>query len=270
MEKVVLVLTGGGARGAFQAGFVNELIASNLYEIEAIYASSVGSIIAPLVINKKTDMISDVTLKTNLKKHIKKWPWWQGGSTFFSLFYRLGFFKKQTLSKYVWDSLSPVEKQIAHEKCRVVAWNLTKRRNEWLQASSKAIEASCALWLFMPPVEIGDNLYVDGGACHFLPVEPLLEKKTPYKIIVISTLCKEPNKSKFVPGNVIELLYQLHDSTLDYNYILQVNALKEMYGDQVVIIEPEEDLFTNTLELDETKMHQAFYNGSIKFKELHI
>ena len=55
MEKIpcTIVLCGGGVKGTFQSGFLTELINSEKYDIQTIYASSVGSLLAPAVANIK-------------------------------------------------------------------------------------------------------------------------------------------------------------------------------------------------------------------------
>ena len=60
VEVVDVVLCGGGIKGAFQAGFLYALLESGKYEIDNIYAVSVGALIAPLLANKRKDLIKDM------------------------------------------------------------------------------------------------------------------------------------------------------------------------------------------------------------------
>jgi predicted acylesterase/phospholipase RssA len=54
--KVRVVLPGGGAKGAWQVGFLKELLASGEVEIDKVYGTSVGAGISPFVAANRMDL----------------------------------------------------------------------------------------------------------------------------------------------------------------------------------------------------------------------
>lgn len=275
--KVILVLTGGGVRGAFQGGVLYELMNNVDIEIEKIYASSIGAILAPLVINKKRELLKDIILSCkSLQQYTEKWPWWKGGTTLLSVFLRLGLYKRQTLTDKIWKSLSQKERAIANEKCNIVAWDVCKRSNRWFGDHEdpddllQGIEASCALWMFTPPVKIQGNYYVDGGACYFLPIEKLLGKERPKTtILVVNTRVPHRESSNpRKPSNILELMYDIHDASVNTTCDIQMNILKGLYRDQVIVVSPEEDIFSSSLDINPNKIEKSFEMGRSKSKEM--
>jgi predicted acylesterase/phospholipase RssA len=282
MEKIpcTLVLCGGGVKGTFQAGFLTELINSEKYDIQSIYASSIGSILAPIVANKRVDLLKDIFMSiNNISDLIEKWPWYYFPRLLKGLhliLFKYGIYKNNKLPDKMWNCLSMDEKINANKICKVVAWNICKKQQCWFGGNDNidelliGIKASCNLWLLVPPFKHNNEIYTDGGACYFNPINLLLENKTSNKILFIDTDTRIIEDLKIKPRNAIELMYVLHDNVIDILGQKQIDELKEMYKDQLIIIRPDKNIFKNNMELDKYKMNKFFEAGRKKFFTLNI
>jgi predicted acylesterase/phospholipase RssA len=278
-EKIVLVLPGGGVKGSFQAGFLHELIKQDKYEIEMIYASSIGSILAPLVANRRLDVLKDVFYEVgSFDEVFDEWPWYYFPwilRGLMPLFFKMGMYKKHHIVDIVWNKLSDKEKRIACDKSRVTAWNIMTKEQDWFGGDDcetsdfyKGMVASTALWLLVPPVEHKGSYYMDGGSCVFYPIEPLMKNKTNHRVIFLDTSIRTIEPPKKLPSNALELMYILHDSSLDIVAKMQETRLKEVYGDQLIMVRPEYDIFVSSTEFNKAKIEQNFEMGRQKYFQL--
>jgi len=275
-EKISLVLCGGGVKGSFQAGFLTELIKHDHYEIEEIYASSIGAFIAPAVANKRIDILQDVDdFVDSFDQAFEKWPWYYFPWIYkgiVSMFFYMGIYKKHNIIDLVWNQLSDEERLKAKNMCYVPAWNIIKKRQDWFGGISSSMEdfyngivASLSLWLLVPPMKYNEQYYLDGGSCLFHPVGPLLEKRTDNKVIFIDTSTRKLEDVKKLPTNALELMFILHDCAVDTIATMQEKELKEMYGDQLIIVRPDTDILKNSLDLDKVNIYKTYQMGREKY-----
>jgi predicted acylesterase/phospholipase RssA len=275
MKKVTLVISGGGVRGSFQAGFLYALLESNKYEIEEIHATSIGAILAPLAINGKKDALK------NIYEDIKAFndiftKWWFPISIFkfFNIFLKLGMFKSLDLPEQMWNTLEKDEQIKAANKCRISSFNYSKNKEDWFGGDGdtdkflNGLKASTALWLLVPPFKIENQFYIDGGSCNLFPVNLLLNSNTSdRKIIFIDNSTRNPKIERTEPKNALDLMFNLHDESLNNLGSLQLELLKIKYKDNLVIIRPEEDIFKNNIDFDKNKMKRFFHEGYIMFEK---
>ena len=264
--KVVLVLCGGGVKGSFQAGFLHAMIEHDKYEVELIFGSSIGAIMAPIVANKRLDLLEKLVYDLNgLNDFCKKWPFWEC----FPTFRKMGYYKKNNLSQIVWNSLSIDEKCIANNKCRLVAWDIQKRNEKWFGGHPynnnvlEGMTASSNLWLLVPPYQ---DTYLDGGSCNIYPIDPLFNGSFSHAhVFFIDSSTREHKETYTSPRNAIELMYQLHDSVIDEMGALKLDVLKNTFGNNLEIIRPDNDIFESPIDFDREKMKKSFEDGRQKY-----
>lgn len=197
--KIRLLLTGGGVRGAFQVGFMKELLDSNLFEIDMVYGCSIGALIAPLVVSNKVDvLIRDLEQFKTIEDVVEPWTYMDnvpgvnnpfatiynnlqnmlGPNSyifkFFSiihLYFDMGLFKRLTLFDKVISYLTNADKKLVESKCVVVAWDVMNRKEVYFTGKDviPGIQASSALWMVVPPVKYKGKLYTDGGVVARFP-----------------------------------------------------------------------------------------------------
>jgi NTE family protein len=193
--KKLLILSGGGAKGAFQAGVIYNLVRSGKLkddEIFAVAGTSVGSINGlwcasnAALTPRGTELMKDMWLSLKPRNVYKQQPKW------------FAFLKALILKRnYIFD-FSPLEKYL-HEKivpllkfnkiyinCSV---NLQTGKSSGIYVEEdkmffgdsevasdreemlvKSVLASCAIPVVFPPVKIGKYSYVDGGVREVIPV----------------------------------------------------------------------------------------------------
>lgn len=278
---LTLVLCGGGVKSTFQIGYLIELLKSGV-EIDEIYASSMGSILAILVANNRIDLLEILYDHINkLSDTFTKWPWYYI-SNYISMFFRLGMYKKNNLVNLVWDKLSDQEKEIAMNKCNIATWNILEKKQEWFGKANTCIidfynglTASCSLWLLVPPLKYKNNYYLDGGCCDFFPINPLIEKNLKgdiigKKIIFLDSCTRDLKPLETLPSNAIDLMFNLHDICLDRIGEMQLEKLKDTYKENLMIIRPEYDILQNTVDFDRAKMSENILLGRNKFIKTEI
>lgn len=171
-KQVSLVLSGGGARGAMHIG-VLKILEEHNFKIQAISGTSMGAIIGVLYCQ---GIAPEKILKilTN--------------NSFFNLF-KYSKNKGGLLSmKRIKDIL---EKNIPHndfDQLKIpfycCATNLDSGKYEIFNSGDlhSSVIASASIPIVFQPVEINNNLYIDGGLFNNLPIQPLIENG--YKNII--------------------------------------------------------------------------------------
>ena len=275
---LTLVVCGGGVKSTFQIGYLIELLKSGIV-IDEIYASSMGSILAILVANKRIDLLETLYDHINkLSDPFTKWPWYYI-SKYISMFFRLGMYKKNNLVNLVWDKLSDEEKEIAKNTCNIATFNVLEKKQEWFGGKNTSITdfyngliASCSLWLLVPPLAYKNNYYLDGGSCDFFPINPLIDLSglEENKVIFLDSCTRDHKPLDTLPTNAIDLMFNLHDICLDRIGEMQLEKLKNKYRENLMIIRPEFDILGNTLDFDRAKMSKNILLGREKFKKTEI
>jgi len=165
-RKVGLALSGGAVRGAAHIGVLKALKEFGI-EPSVISGSSAGSIIAVFyAAGYSPEEIEEIAVKTNILSMLRP------AFNFTALF---SFEKMEDFfSKYIEEKdLSQLKKEIY-----VCATNLNTGTPVYFNKGDifTVVSASCALPFIFKPVEIDNQLFIDGGIMDNLPVEPLLDK----------------------------------------------------------------------------------------------
>lgn len=163
MEKVNLVISGGGARAIYVLGVVQRLLEQNI-EIEKISCVSGGSIVGSMLAQNQTPLEILENLKSiNYKKEVK-------------LALSKGIFSLERF-KPILDELLRYKK-IEESAKQLLIWaiNLENGQSDYFKSGyiSDAILASCSLYPIFRPYMIDGRYYIDGGFVNNLPAEPFV------------------------------------------------------------------------------------------------
>lgn len=273
-RRVRLILTGGGVKGAFQAGFISNLLHSNKYDIDAVYATSVGAILAPLVTSNKPDVIQHIIDSlSNINDIVEPWPWYYFPNITRTLLvmFKKGRYKSIKIIDSIWKSLTKEEQELAASKCRIVAWDINNRRprifgDNGPEELYHGIKASCALWLLVPPYKYNYNCYCDGGAGEIFPLDYILDQDKNYdgEYILIDCSARYIVPLYQTPKNALELMYELQWVSTELLAIKDISELKRRLGDRLDVVYPCESIFTHSLEVDKNKLKLSFLMGREK------
>jgi len=265
-KRVILLLPGGGVRGAFQAGFVRAMEASNAYEIEAVYGTSVGALIAPFVVSKSTDALIELFATLRSAKDLLHPDNFQVSSIFkggLGLYQELGILRPGLKALKEHGAL----KKSVLERCHCAAWNVTQKRTEWFTGKDYVVGmiASSAIPGIIDPVCHNDNLYCDGGIAELLPLSALLDNESTQidesvEYVLVNT---QPSHTgiRTTPTNIVEMLAGVHWDSVLYWQQRQLSELKEKLGNRLVVISPSSNPFDSCIDVNPMKIQEYMVYG---------
>lgn len=200
MDKVNLVISGGGSRAIYVLG-VAQWLQEQQIEIEQISCVSGGSIVgAMLAQNQKPTDILESLKNIKFKKHI-------------SLAFSKGIFSLDKFKPILDELVGYKTIQESSKPLLIWALNLENGQSDYFKSESisDAILASCSLYPIFKPYMIDGKFYIDGGFVNNLPAEPFVGGNT--KILGINLNPKlDIQRDKL---NIKRLLYTMFYANMD-------------------------------------------------------
>lgn len=164
-KKLGLALSGGGARGIAHIGVLQALEEQDIYP-DVLSGTSAGAITAALY--------SAGMSPAEMLQFVRESKFWK----IFQLGFQLdGLAKLTYLQERLQEVIAADDFGVLQKDLFVAITNLNKGEIEYRQSGKlfQPILASCSIPLIFKPVEIENELYVDGGLLSNLPVRPLQE-----------------------------------------------------------------------------------------------
>ncbi len=241
-----LVLSGGGARGFVHVGLLRVMQLYNL-KPDVIIGTSAGSLIGAFYAcgYSPTEMM-DVVKKFNKEKIMEK--------AFPNL--PLSVVSWKPIEKFLYKYLGNKKIENLKVKLAIVATNMRTGQIEIFTKGNllKAVEASCSIPGFFPPVKIGKDYYVDGGI--LLDDPTTIAKSLGSKKVVLSIASTLPlgitENSSYAQRIFYDFLYKLRN-TLSKD--LNINDMSNML-----------DLMIKSI--DYFNFSQLMYDNVIKSSDL--
>lgn len=233
-KKVSLVLSGGGARGAFHLGVLQALDDANI-DIASISGASIGSIVGASYLsgNSPKDIL-DIFMSKEFKKSIKFRPL-SGGV--FSIDFNLPIIDK-IINNY--QNIEDLPKPL-----HVSITNINQGKVEYINRGKlrENLLASSAILPLFSAVKIGDEYYADGGIMDNFPLTPL--KNSPHKIVGVNLHPNATYNKSNLSSNLKRAIFLCWHSSVAKNAkqcdlyiapkelvnfpILRTNRLKELF-----------------------------------------
>lgn len=166
--KINLVLSGGGVRGFAHLGVIKALL-ENDFEIAAISGTSSGAVTGAFI---AAGYSPDETLK--IMKEFRLLRLLRGA--FSAGIFSMAKFEKIYLDCFPHNSFEELSMPLY-----ISSTNIYTGKTEYFSKGKliPALLASTSLPVLFKPVNIDDQLYLDGGILNNLPVEPLLNSRNP-------------------------------------------------------------------------------------------
>lgn len=253
MAKRVLIMSGGGAKGAFQAGVIEQLNKKG-WEPDAVAGISVGALNGVMVATGQSKKLVKIWQDLREEQVLKRRRIDRKAKSY--LLHKigidkatLGFFDNSPLKKKLKESVGNqfkmdyycgtvnIETGAYKEhigRPMMVPWNLLD-----------AVLASTAIPVVFDPVKLDGELHVDGGVRHINPIGKILQDHNPDEIIFIATRkFNEPNNRKKVDDivNVAEqtLHIMLEEIFMkDLREFIRINDLVRQAVDQGAVLKKE-------------------------------
>lgn len=273
MNKIGLILEGGGMRGIYTAGVLDFFIEKNI-EVDITIGVSAGSCHASSYLSKQYKRAYNATVDyINDKRYLSFSNLIKTGSIFGMDF----MFNKipNELNIYDYDTFAK-----SKSKFVVVTTNCETGSPEYFELKDLKkeiiyMQASCSIPMFANIVEIDDFKLVDGGVSDSIPIEYALNKGYKKNIVVLTRdITYKKNKQKFLSivnrkykkyPNLIKAIENRH---LNYNKSLNLVNQLEKDGD-VLVIRPKKPVNVSQIEKNAKKLTSLYEEGYDDAKELY-
>lgn len=236
MANRMLILSGGGSKGAFQAGVIDQLNHQN-WEPDAVAGISVGALNGALVATGKANELVKIWQDLREEQVLKRRKVDRSIKSF--LLHKigigkptLGFFDNSPLKQKLRESIGRkfekhfycgtvnIETGDFHEHVArplMVPWNLLD-----------AIIASTAIPVVFDPVRLDGFMHVDGGVRHMNPIGRILKDHNPDEIIFITTRKFESEDDRRKVDDIVDIAIQTLQIMLDEIFIKDLREFKRI------------------------------------------
>ena len=271
MDKIGLILEGGGMRGIYTAGVLDFFIDKNI-EVDLVVGVSAGGCHAASYLSKqyKRAYHTNIDYLDN-KEYISFRNLIKTGSIFgMDLM-----FNKIPNELYLYDHDAFYKSK---SKFTVVTTNCETGKAEYITLTDMKkdimyLQASCSIPMFANIVEIDGYKLVDGGVADSIPIEYAI-KEGCKKNIVILTRDKTYRKNKVKFSSLIRRKYKkypnlvksIENRHLNYNKSLDLVKELEDKGDALVI-RPKSPVKVSQIEKDVDKLTKLYNEGYNDAKE---
>lgn len=184
-----LVLSGGGANGAFQAGVLHHVLGTHKVHYDIVAGVSVGALNGGIVsMYEKGDEASAaahlftewMSIKGNSDIYEK---WWWGLLPYpvpFLMKWKPSVYKTTPVKERVRERLDPEKLRASgkHFVCGAVEWGGKSEYRTWDQTHPEIVEAvlaSSAFPIFFEPIEVDGRWYTDGGLRDVTPIKAAID-----------------------------------------------------------------------------------------------
>lgn len=274
--KKALIVSGGGARGAFAVGAIKALQEQGKLHFDLVAGTSTGALIAPLVVAGDIATLERIYSNTTTKQVMKKrfLP--------FALLCGDSLFDTSPLKGLI-DEFLPDQKALAilrgktqlHlaatelQSGKIMYFSNVNPPHPDMESSfmrmtgpellRTAMLASCNQPIFMPPVEIDGRQYMDGGLREVSPVKvALLSKIRDITIIDMIPAANQADNRRFkkIPEIVGRGLEIMSKEIVDGDIDQAIDA-----GAKLTIIRPEKALNEDPLQFEREAMRRMMDEG---------
>ena len=270
MNRIGLVLEGGGLRGVFSSGVIDCFLDNDI-RFDYIVGVSAGCCNLYQYVAKNRGYFKRCMMQKNPFNSFYGVPQMVTSHKFVDL--------DKVFDEYAQQYGFSYEEFVNNDvEWEAVLSNIETGKPEYMSTRdaerSKLIgKASCSMPGLTSPVEIDGKLYLDGGVCDSIPVERALEQGCDKLVIVLTR--KKGNFSTFKEPT--KLIFKRIFSNYP-NFLDAALARNDLYRDQVALSEKleEEDKAiiirpsmqeVGRLESDEDDLSLSYYHGYTKAKE---
>lgn len=265
MQRLGLVLEGGGMRGLYTAGVLDYFMEQDLYT-DGVIGVSAGACHACSYASKQIHR----AYRTNTD-YLKN----RNYMSLYSLLRTGDLFNVKFVYEEIPNSLDIYDYATFHAnpmKLYAVCSNIESGSAEYIQCVNmrqdvQYIRASASLPLLSKIVEINQKKYLDGGICDSIPIRAF-QKMGYEKNIVVLTRNKEYRKTannlmwimKRRYAQYPKFLKAIQNRHIYYNRCLDELALMEKQK-QVFIIRPQKEVEISRLEKNPKRLHALYLDG---------
>ena len=257
-QRVAFVLTGGGAKGAFQVGVMQSLYGKGIRP-DVIYGTSVGALNAAGYAYQGVIGLEKIWKSISSRSDILKLNWWK-------LLWAEGIYSTSPLKKLINKTIS------GSPSAEAVACSVDYERGKIRYTSNKSVSrdefkeqvlASASIPVVMDLV----NGWMDGGVREIGPLS-IAVKEGARKVYVISAnpINEDPSYESMPNGffKIAKIAYRVIDGILEHEiFINDMKVCKAMADDVEFHVYAPDQLVIDTLEFNQKKILKAMEQGRL-------
>ncbi len=273
-----LVLSGGGSKGAYQAGALQHILGTLRKQYDIICGVSVGAINAAYIAQfaageeaLAAEEMKNLWLRIDTKDIYKRWfPFGR-----WHALWQPSFYNSQPMTDLITKNISHERILKSKKRVSVGAVSLSSGKytifGEGHPDFIKAVIASAAFPVMLSPIKIGNQLWSDGGSKEITPLRTAIDMGAT-EIDVIITSPETRIKLFFENPNTVEILKRSFDLSSDkimandIEKVLIYNKLARS-GDpdrvevQMNVIRPKHNLIEDLLDFNPVKIREMMEKG---------
>ncbi len=261
--KTALVLQGGGMRGVYTSGVLDQLMIEGI-DFDAVYGVSAGAKNAQYFISKQIGEALKVDLFcANNKKAI----------SIHNLIFEGGMISADYYNNFIMKEYAPLNDSFIQSptKFYIGTTNVETGDLTYFEKSScdvrSAVTASCSLPLVQQMVEINGSKYLDGGISEAIPYKDALENYQRVVIVLTRPLGYRASIDKKM-DSICKLKYRKYPKLVE-KITTQSTRFNEMMSEietlqkegKVIVISPTKPMDINMLEKDNDKLLKFYEMG---------
>ena len=267
-KSIHFILPGGGVKGSFQAGFLWCLRShyDNLFTIYQIDGTSVGALNGFAFLLHDIEQIKKIWFNINSIDDIfnaySEKPIWGKIKSIYNGFFEKSVCLNDGLKKIINNNMANIDK----EKLKLyncVVTDVYHGCHEYINGLNDNIMdfivASASPWIIAPPIEILNNIYIDGGLMQTYPIQNVKTSTADIKII-LGKDSMHSNKLGMPGTNIFHYLIRLIEiSRLNNNNITKLQKYIHKYN----IIAIDNPLEYSFLEFSQENVLDGFNKGIV-------
>lgn len=265
MNKIGLILEGGGMRGIYTAGVLDFFIEKNI-EVDLVVGVSAGSCHGASYLSKQYKRAFHTTVDYVDDKNYL---------SFRNLIKTGSIFGMDMMFNKIPNELYPYDHNAfrnSKSKFTVVTTNCETGKAEYFTLSDMKkeilyLQASCSIPMFANIVNVDGYKLVDGGVADSIPIEYAIKQGCRKNIVVLTRdKTYRKNKVKFLKlikrkyNKYPNLIKSIENRHINYNKSLELVEKLEKQGDALVI-RPRGKVKVSQVEKDKSKLETLYMDG---------
>lgn len=282
-----IVLSGGGAKGAYQVGALKHLLGELENKYEILCGVSVGAINCAFVSqfflgDEKKCFDGLHALWSQLKNSSIYKRWFPFGSL--HSIWRSSFYDSSPLYNLIHSEISLDKIRATGKKSNVGAVSLTSGKytifNQEHDSFIDAVIASASFPGMLSPIKIGNHLWIDGGVKEISPIKTAIDAGATEVDVIITS--PEVRQRRFIEDpSTVDILKRSIDLSTDkimandiekvvmYNRLAEAGFTDKKYV-KINIIRPDTNLIEDLLDFTPSKIQEMLICGYNDAKKKYI
>jgi len=259
-----LVLAGGGAKGAYQAGALLHMMDICGRQYDLISGTSVGAINAAYLAHwapkdgkTAAKMLAEIWRTLSSKNIYKRWAWFGK----LAVIWKGSLYDSRPLHRFLEENLNAEAIEDSGMKLRVTATDMeagvSRVYDEGHPLIVKAVQASSAVPGVFLPVQVGGAWHTDGGVLDMAPLKPAIDAgATEIDVILLEPEApSEQEKSEYSAFDV---------ATRSIDLMMKEITRGDLFTHkqaQIMVVRPNTSLTSDSLDFDQPNVRKMMRRG---------